>query len=240
MGRQVLIRGMVSDKTTTPLWYILTRRSGIGDSEGNAKRVMLFGTALLTTIDILIKRSLFKSEGSDVRNLALILGHFLNFVHDMKEMCKANEDGWKKIVLERADEHGIEPYMISIDHAISEIRDGDIRDSNDDANSDISNEDGTPRPTIATKKECIENAAKSYESKPWVGLITLESLKAGVKRSWTYWNWASEVYPFTPALRLSHGSPLTLPVAFGIFQSTSCQSWAMGTDLWEKDRWQIL
>lgn len=192
MGRQVLIRGMVSDMTTMPLSYILTRRSGIDDSEGNAKRVMLFGTALLTTIDILIKESLFKSENSDIRNLALILGHFLNFVHDTKEMCKANEDGWKKIVLERADEHGIEPYMISIDHIISEIR-----DSNDDANSDDSNEDGTPRPKIGTKKESTENAAKSYESKPWVGLVTLESLTAGVKRSWTYWKWATEVYPFT-------------------------------------------
>ena len=175
---------MVSDKTTMPLSYILTKRSGIDDSESNAKRVMLFGTALLTTIDILVKESLFKSENSDIRNLALILGHFLNFVHDMKEMCKAIEDGWKKIVLERADEHGVEPYMIS-----------EIRESDDDTNSDHSDIDGTPRPKIGTKKESIENAAKSYESKPWVGLVTLESLKAGVKRSWTYWNLATEVYP---------------------------------------------
>ena len=97
----------------------------------------------------------------------------------------ANEDGWKKIVLERADEHGIKPHMTSIDHIISEIR-----ESNDDTNSD---EDETPRPEKGTKKE---NALKSYESKPWVGLVTLESLKAGVKRSWTYWNWAVEVWLF--------------------------------------------
>ena len=93
MGRQALKRGMVSDKTTMHLSYILTRHSGIDDSEGNAKRVMLFGTALLTTIDILIKESLFKSGNSDIRNIALIFGHFLNFVHDTKGMCKANEDG---------------------------------------------------------------------------------------------------------------------------------------------------
>lgn len=168
-----------------PLSHTLSVRSGLGDSEGNAKRVMLFGTALLTTIDVLIEKGLFKSEDSDIRNIGLILGHFLKFAHDSKEMCMANEDGWKKIVLERADEHGIKPHMTSIDHIISEIR-----ESNDDTNSD---EDETPRPEKGTKKE---NALKSYESKPWVGLVTLESLKAGVKRSWTYWNWAVEVWLF--------------------------------------------
>lgn len=172
-------------------WY------GIDDSEGNAKRVMLFGTALLTTIDILIKNSLFKSENSDIRNIALILGHFLNFVHDMKEMCVANEDGWKATVLERADEHEIKPYMISINHIISEIREG-----KDDATSD---EDGTPRPEIGTRREGLENAAKSYESKPWVGVITLESLKAGVERSWTHWDWATELRAYSKAQAVKVG-----------------------------------
>ena len=83
---------------------------------------MLFGTALLTTIDILINQSIFKSENSEIRNIALILGHFLSFVHEIKELCRANEDGWKRRVLERADEHEIKPDMISIDPVISEIR----------------------------------------------------------------------------------------------------------------------
>lgn len=178
---------MVSDSAVKLDRTYSAHASRIDDSEGNAKRVMLFGTALLTTIDILIKNSLFKSENSDIRNIALILGHFLNFVHDMKEMCVANEDGWKATVLERADEHEIKPYMISINHIISEIREG-----KDDATSD---EDGTPRPEIGTRREGLENAAKSYESKPWVGVITLESLKAGVERSWTHWDWATEVWP---------------------------------------------
>ncbi len=158
---------------------------------------MLFGTALLTTIDILIKQNLFKSEKSEIRNIALILGHFLNFVHEMKELCRANEDGWKGTVLERADEYEIKPHMISTDHDISEIRKG----KNDD--DDTPDEDGTPRPKKCTRREGLENAAKSYDSKPWVGLITLESLKAGVTRSWTHWDWATEVWPHLPALRHS-------------------------------------
>lgn len=170
--------------------------SGIDDSEGNAKRVMLFGTALLTTIDILIKNSLFKSENSPIRDIALILGHFLDFVHNTKHICKANEDGWKEMVLERADQHGIKPHTTSIDHFNSAIR-GD----GEDATSD---EDGTPRPEIATRREGLKNAAKSYESKPWVGLITAESLKAGVERLWTHWNFATEVEPSFPIYRHSH------------------------------------
>lgn len=103
---------------------LLNVRLGIDDSEGNAKRVMLFGTALLTAIDILLKKDLFKPDNSEIRNTPMILGQFLNFVHDMKEMCTANEDGWKRTVLERADTHGINPFMISLDHVINEIRKG--------------------------------------------------------------------------------------------------------------------
>ncbi|KAL9130195.1 MAG: hypothetical protein Q9175_007084 [Cornicularia normoerica] len=171
--------------------------SGINDSEGNAKRVMLFGTALLTTIDILIKNSLFRSGNSDVRNVALIVGHFLNFVHDMKEMCTANEDGWKKILLERADEHEIKPHMISINHVIS-----DISKSNNDATPD---EAETARPKYGTRRKGLENAAKSYESKPWVGIITLESLEAGVKRSWRHWDWATELKAYSKAQAVKVG-----------------------------------
>lgn len=223
---------MVSDSAVGLDRTYSAHASGIDDSEGNAKRVMLFGTALLTAIDILIKNSLFKSENSDIRNIALILGHFLNFVHDMKEMCVANEDGWKATVLERADEHEIKPYMISINHIVSEIREGE-----DDATPD---EDGTPRPEIGTRREGLENAAKSYESKPWVGVITLESLKAGVERSWTHWDWATEVRPSQVWPSLFTTFPLTLPIAPCILQSPSCQSRAIRAHLRKEDRWQIL
>ena len=46
---------MVSRMTIALDRTYLAHASGIDDSEGNAKRVMLFGTALLTTIDILLK-----------------------------------------------------------------------------------------------------------------------------------------------------------------------------------------
>ena len=66
------------------------------------------------------------------------------------------------------------------------------------------NESGSRIPDIISRHEGLENAAKSYESKPWVGVITLESLKAGVRRSWTHFDWATEVWSALPTLRLSY------------------------------------
>ena len=209
-----------------------THASGIDDSEGNAKRVMLFGTALLTTIDILIKENLFKSQDSDIRNVALVLGHFLNFAHDMKETCRANEDGWKTKVLDRADANDIKPLMINIEHVISEIR-----TSKADATSD---EDESAKPKTGTRREGLKDAAKSYESRILVGFITLESLKAGVKRSWTHWNWATEVIPPRSTAETCTRLLLTGSIAPSIFRSPSRQSRAVWTYLWEENRWQIL
>ena len=183
---------------------------GIDDSEGNAKRVMLFGTALLTTIDILVQEDLFKFKDLEIRNIAPIIGHFLNFVHDMKDLCRANEDGWKikvleqadkhgikphvigranedgwKIkVLEQADKHGIKPHVIGINNVITELR--------EDEDNTLSDDERGSRKT--SRRDGRANAARSYESKPWVGVITLESLEAGVKRSWTHWDWTIEVH----------------------------------------------
>ena len=158
---------------------------------------MLFGTALLTVIDILLKKDLFKSDNSEIRNIPVVLGQFLNFVHSMKEMCAANEDGWKRTVLERADTHGMKPFMISLDRVINEIRKGGENTVSDD-------ESGSRIPDIISRRDGLGNAAKSYESKPWVDVITLESPKAGVGRSWTHFDWATEVWPALPTLRHSY------------------------------------
>ena len=193
---------------------------------------MLFGTALLTTIDILVKENLFKSQNTDIRNVALILGHFLNFAHDMEETCRANEDGWKTNVLDLADAHDIKPLMIGIERVISEIR-----TSKADATSD---EDESPKSKTELRRQGLQNAAKSYESRHLVGVITLESLKAGVKRSWTYWNWATEVTPPRSIAESCTRPLLTGSIAQSVFRSPSRQSWPCWTDVWEEDWWQIL
>ena len=211
---------------------MLNVRLEIDDSEGNAKRVMLFGTALLTVIDILLEKDLFKSDNSEIRNIPMILGQFLNFVYDMKEMCTANEDGWKRIVLEKADTYDIKPFVISLGHVIDEIRKG-----GDDTVSD--DESGSRIPDIISRRNGHENAAKRYESKPWVGVITLESLKAGVRRSWTHFDWATEVWPALPTLRF-HIVSADTSTAPRVLQSPECQGRAVRTHVCKEDCWQVL
>lgn len=71
------------------------------DSEENAKRTMLIGTALLTTLENI------SMETMSVRNAGPILCHLLSFAQSMKSSCRLNEDGWKSIVLEKADKFDI-------------------------------------------------------------------------------------------------------------------------------------
>lgn len=209
-----------------------THASGIDDSQGNAKRVMLFGTALLTTIDILVSENLFKSQDSDIRNVALVLGHYLNFSHDMEELCRANEDGWKSKVLDLADAHDIKPLMISTERVISEIRTSKAHATPD--------EDESAKPPTGTRRDGLKNAAKSYESKLLAGVITLEDLKAGLKRSWTHWNWATEVISPRSIAKVCTRHLLIGSIAQSVFRNPSRQGRAFWTYIWEENWWQIL
>ena len=150
----------------------------------------------------------------------------------MKGICRANENGWKTKVLDLADAHDIKPLMTSIESVISEIR-----TSKANATSD---EDESTKSKTEIRREGLKNAAKSYENRPSVGFITVESLKAGVKRSWTHWNWATEVIPPQSIAELCTRLSLTGSIAQSVFRSPSRQSWPLWTDVWEEDWWQIL
>ena len=51
---------------------------------------------------------LFQNGSIDFPNLVLTLSFYLQFAEDNKESCRLNEDGWKYLVVEKADKHGIE------------------------------------------------------------------------------------------------------------------------------------
>ena len=101
-------------------------------SKRNAKVVALFGTALLSTIDILIQEDLFK-EGSSVRNIGLILSLFIGFAEDCcGDLCEKGENDWKKRVVLTAQDHGVEikgPF--GIEEQLQSIR-TEIADETDD------------------------------------------------------------------------------------------------------------
>jgi len=156
----------------------------IDDAEGNAKRVMLIGTALLATIDALIKKDLFKNGNSEIRNIGLVLSHFLRFVAETSETCRLNEDGWKAEVVKKADEHGVTIQGLSgVDELIESIYEG--------VNDSESEESG--QRTASQVVDELMNMTTCYKSEPMCGTVTVEMLTRGTRRSWQNWDWAMEV-----------------------------------------------
>ena len=172
----------------------------LNDSEGNAKRTMLIGTALLMTLESLSARTDFKDLG-DIRNAGLILAHFLVFAQSMNSSCRLNENGWKHRVLEIADELNIIVGGVpGIEEVLAEIRNvgdnGELKDTTSE--EDLNGEDSSGKAssedwTTDSDSAGFDNCLLCYKSKPWVGVLTLESLKAGTVRKWGYFNWPVEV-----------------------------------------------
>jgi hypothetical protein len=148
---------------------------------------MLIGTALLSSIDVLIRHNIFHSHPTPVRNIGLILCHYLHFGQTWSERCNANEAGWMKVVICKAQEHGV---RISGFYGIQAIIEK-ILNTSDTSDADVGSA-GT-HPKISKL-----NIIKSYESAPALcGLITAESLRAhkegGTCRDWRFYDIKKEV-----------------------------------------------
>ena len=138
--------------------------------------MMLIGTALLTTIDLLISQGLFTNTGSKIRNLGLILSMFLEFAADAGEH-ECNEDGWDYEIVKKADAHDVTiGGLVSSHELVERVR--DIDDS-----SDTSEEEDM------TKMDPEELA--TYMSERYQSIYHASEL--GEKRSWKQYDWDIEV-----------------------------------------------
>ena len=142
---------------------------------------MLIGTALLSAVDVLISHNLFHSSNNTVvRNIGLILCHYINFGHLWAERCRNNEAGWMGVVISKAQAHGV---RIEGFYGMEEIIDKALKAS---------------RTTSSTSSVGKLNMIHAYESAPplW-GHITLESLRAheegGTRRDWSRFDLKKEI-----------------------------------------------
>lgn len=149
------------------------------DSEGNAKRTMLIGTAVLMTLET-------RYQLLGIHNASFILALLLKFGHSMAQSCRLNESGWISKVLEKADEYNvaIEGTIPGIEKVLAEIREtGHVSKQSDEDESWLSK-------MIKDDLHCT----LCYKSKPQSGgLVTLESFKAGTVREWKCSTWLLEV-----------------------------------------------
>lgn len=98
------------------------------DPEANAHCLSLVGTALLTTLEVLIEHNLFipASITNPIRNIGLVLSRFISSDTTVlrSELCDRNETGWLVQVVKMADEHQVEiEGVYGIEEKLKEIRD---------------------------------------------------------------------------------------------------------------------
>lgn len=179
---------------------------------------MLIGTALLTAINEFIRQDLrrrhrgqemlFKNASSEIRNLGLIISYFLQFAHENSDTCRLNEDGWKHEVIRLTDEHNVSIQgLAGIDNVIDEIRkrknDGDDHGNEADILDTIADTirtsgvraaaDACAMQTMSSSTDFLVNVEKCYKSEEIWGLMTIEKMTQGTRRSWSQSDYNLEV-----------------------------------------------
>lgn len=80
--------------------------------EANAQCLSLFGTVLLTTLEVLTQNDLFTpaSNSNPIRNISLVISQYfsLEIIDSNSKLCDRNETGWLIEVVKMADEHHVE------------------------------------------------------------------------------------------------------------------------------------
>ena len=158
------------------------------DSDGNAKRTMLIGTALLTTLETFKYKSL-RQHTSEIRNAGFILAHLLTFAHSMTPCCRLNENGWRFKVQEIADTYHITVSGTpGIEKVLAEIQDmAPSKGSEEDKHEQFM--------MCKSDPDSYENCILSYKGRPREGgVLTSANYMAGrTVRQWDDWTWIFEV-----------------------------------------------
>ncbi|KAL9595380.1 MAG: hypothetical protein Q9219_006482 [cf. Caloplaca sp. 3 TL-2023] len=179
----------------------------IDDAEGNAKRVMLLGTATLTAVDLLIDQGLF-SQNSQMRNLGLMLGLVLQFAVEFEETCSCNEDGWRKVLVRKLDQHKVQIDSTAIQakdlapiredlaqEAVDEEEENEGEESKETAEEKKGREQAAAAMDTSKPDDQQSNHVLAYKPKPFnpTGFYT----DGEVRRLWDVWNWDDELAAYT-------------------------------------------
>lgn len=163
------------------------------EREANAKRLMLIGTALLSVIDVLISHSLFHSDSNTkIRNIGFIICYYIYFAHQEHESCRNNEAGWTRVLVQKAEEHGVHiEGLYGIEDMINALNASPSKTITSASAS--SNKHQRPSRGVSNL-----NMIHAYESAPpLVGVLTLELLRAheegGTPRDWSKYDLKKEI-----------------------------------------------
>lgn len=145
----------------------------IDDGASVARFAEIIGTAMLSTIDLLIEKGLFVKNDSAIRNIGLVLCRFIEFGQTQDDASMMNENGWVNRIVKMADEHGV---VINgkpdIEEVVESIR-ADVEDEEPPSKS--------------------EAARYSKAKKKWTPKGDRDD---GGDRVWRRWDWTVEFKAF--------------------------------------------
>ena len=104
----------------------------IDDSASVARFAEIIGTAVLSTIDLLIARGWFAPTSSAIRNTGLMLGRFIEFAQSQDDASGMNENGWLHRIVKLADEHGVAIEGKPDDEKVLQSIRADIEDADEE------------------------------------------------------------------------------------------------------------
>lgn len=149
------------------------------ERQDNAKRVMLIGSMLLHMLDLLDRRDDWR-----LPNLPLFLSLFLQFAEEFKDTCELNEDGWKYLVINKADRYLIKIEGLPGTNALIDRLRDEMKDQESEPRVEISPNARGP----LHWEECYQNQELSGAR-----VLTLEELNQGTRRCWERYHFFIEV-----------------------------------------------
>lgn len=154
---------------------------------------------LLYVLDLFEKLDLIRGKGADklLRNdsaelpsLGLVIGLFINFAEYNKEICKLNEDGWKFVVVEKAISYGLDVHNIKGTENIIEAMETGRRTA--DKPKEIAWRENREE-SLRSLSDDLTHCMACYKREELWGLITMETLNRGTRRSWSSYSFYMEV-----------------------------------------------
>ena len=174
---------------------------------------MLIGTMLLHVLELFEKvdaqlrdddHKLLRNDSEELPNLGMVLALFLVFVEDQKETCRLNEDGWKYLIVKKADQVGIE---IRGENLGTKIR--DQKRAGDIVERVRNSPEYDAQPEDMDIVEAMTHMTGCYKREEMWGILTVEMFNRGTERSWTKSDYFMEVcwwifFESLPVGRLTH------------------------------------
>ena len=145
------------------------------DTDRKGHAVQLYGAALNSALELLIKKGELSTAKKRPRNLGLVLALFLRFGRQFRDLCRYANVTWTRRIVKLADENEISivgPY--EIEEMVNEIRDAESDEDDDmDTDSELESESSASKSNESMHDNKEKNLRKGTDWAKAVSILNL-------------------------------------------------------------------